>query len=534
MRFLTAALSLALPAALLASPVWASGGNELNGALLSALWVAPFVCMLLSIAILPLATPHIWHHHYGKIAAFWALAFAIPCAITFGAGLTVYQLLHTFLLEYVPFLILLLALFTVAGGIRITGNLTGTPAVNTGILAAGTLLASLMGTTGAAMLLIRPLLRANSHRTYQVHSVVFFIFLVANIGGSLTPLGDPPLFLGFLQGVSFFWTLHNILPETLLCVVVLLSLFFIIDTVLYKREGSPVQPTATSGNAADNSTTQTAAASTQPSQWSAGSTPPAAPADAYAPSPATSAAAQAPSPAPLLHTAHAPKKQERLGIDGAVNLPLLFGIVGAVLMSGLWKPGVSYAIYGVELELQNLVRDALLLGFAYTSWKLTTRQCRHLNDFSWGPIEEVAKLFAGIFVSMIPAIAILKAGEAGALAPIIRLVTHDGQPVNAMYFWLTGILSSFLDNAPTYLVFFNTAGGDAAHLMRDLPETLAAISAGAVFMGANSYIGNAPNFMVRSIAEDQGVQMPSFFGYMAWSCGILVPCFLLVTWIFFG
>lgn len=335
----------------------------------------------------------------------------------------------------------------------------------------GTLLASWMGTTGAAMLLIRPLLRANSHRRFRVHSVVFFIFLVANIGGSLTPLGDPPLFLGFLKGVSFFWTTSHLLMKTILVSVILIAAFFVLDTVLFNREGRPVPPNAESG--------------------------------------------------------------EKLGLDGVVNLPLLGGVVALVLMSGLWKPEVAFNVYGIEVELQNLARDLGLLGIAALSLKLTSTECRRLNEFTWGPIEEVAKLFAGIFVSMIPAIAILKAGEAGALAPVINMVTHDGQPVNTMYFWLTGILSSFLDNAPTYLVFFNTAGGDAMHLMNDIPETLAAISAGAVFMGANTYIGNAPNFMVRSIAEEQGVPMPSFFGYMAWSCGILVPCFILVTWLFF-
>ena len=185
------------------------------------------------------------------------------------------------------------------------------------------------------------------------------------------------------------------------------------------------------------------------------------------------------------------------------------------------------------IDGQNLLRDILLLCLAGLSWKFTTRQCRELNGFSWAPIEEVAKLFLGIFLSMIPALAILRAGTDGALAGVINMVFHDGEPVNYMFFWLTGALSSFLDNAPTYLVFFNTAGGDPVHLMTDMAPTLAAISAGAVFMGANSYIGNAPNFMVRSIAEEQGVAMPSFFGYMAWSVGILIPLFLILTWLFF-
>ena len=450
----------------------AAGHPTIPGAELSAIWVIPFACMLLSIAIMPLVLPHFWHHHFGKISVFWGLAFLVPCAIQYGASVALYEFLHTILLEYMSFLILLFALFTVAGGVRLKGSLVGTPVVNVGILAVGTLLASWMGTTGAAMLLIRPLLRANAHRKYRVHSVVFFIFLVANIGGSLTPLGDPPLFLGFLKGVSFFWTTSNLFVKTLFLSVALLAIFYVLDLLLYSKEGKPVPP------------------------QSAGS-------------------------------------DEKLGLDGKINLLLLLGVVVAVLASGLVQMGVLVSVYGVPLETQNVLRDIVLLVIAWFSLKLTSQECRELNGFSWAPIEEVAKIFFGIFISMIPAIQILRAGTDGALAPLIRMVTQDGQPVNYMYFWLTGMLSSFLDNAPTYLVFFNTAGGDAATLMGSMGGTLAAISAGAVFMGANSYIGNAPNFMVRSIAEEQGVAMPSFFGYLAWSFGILVPLFVLMTFIFF-
>ena len=451
----------------------AAGHPSIPGAQLSVLWAIPFVCMLLSIAVMPLALPHFWEKHFGKIAAFWGLAFLTPCLLVYGFNVALYEFLHIILLDYVPFLVLLFTLFTVAGGVRLTGSLVGTPVVNTGLLAVGTVLASWMGTTGAAMLLIRPLLKANAHRKYRVHSVVFFIFLVANIGGSLTPLGDPPLFLGFLKGVDFFWTTTNLFVKTGLLSVVLLCIFFVVDAVLFKKEGSP--------------------------------------------KPVTPAGAV----------------EEKLGLDGKINLLFLLGVVVAVLLSGLYPLGELVSVFGVSIDAQNMLRDVVLLCLAGLSLKFTSRRCRELNGFSWAPIEEVAKLFFGIFISMIPAIAILRAGADGALAPLIHLVTHDGQPVNSMYFWLTGILSSFLDNAPTYLVFFNTAGGDAHHLMHDMPATLAAISAGAVFMGANSYIGNAPNFMVRSIAESDGVRMPSFFGYMAWSVGILVPLFGLLTWLFF-
>ena len=462
---------LGLPALALAA-----GGEHptIPGPELSAIWVIPFACMLLSIAIMPLAAPHFWEHHFGKIAVFWGLAFLVPCALVYGFSTALYEMLHSILGEYVPFIILLFSLFTVAGGVRLTGSLVGRPGVNTGILAVGTLLASWMGTTGAAMLLIRPLLRANAHRKYRAHSVVFFIFLVANIGGSLTPLGDPPLFLGFLKGVSFFWTTQHLFLKTLLMSLALLGIYFALDSWLFAKEGKPQPP-------------------------------------------------------------HDPDAaQEKLGFDGKINFLFLACVVVTVLASGLMQLGTAFTVYGVPIEGQNLLRDILLLVIAGLSLKFTSKRCRELNGFSWAPIEEVAKLFLGIFISMIPAIASLRAGTDGALASLIHLVFDEsGAPSNAMFFWLTGMLSSFLDNAPTYLVFFNTAGGEAQVLMNEMANTLIAISAGAVFMGANTYIGNAPNFMVRSIAEDQGVKMPSFFGYMAWSGGILVPLFLIMTLIFF-
>jgi Na+/H+ antiporter NhaD/arsenite permease-like protein len=471
-------LLMPLAACLLLPQAGLAAGGDLHhlaetiGTELGVPWVIPFVCMLLSIAIFPLAAPHFWHHHFGKIAAFWALAFLVPFALVYGFSLALYEVVHVLLLEYIPFIVLLFALFTVAGGVRLTGQLVGKPVVNTGVLLVGTVLASWMGTTGAAMLLIRPLLRANAHRKYRVHTVVFFIFLVANIGGSLTPLGDPPLFLGFLKGVDFFWTTtHMFLPMVFLAAV-LLGIYFVVDTMLFGKEGRPAMPAAGPG-------------------------------------------------------------AERLGLDGKINLLFLAGIIGGVLMSGMWNPGVEFDVYGTHVALQNVLRDLLLVGMALLSLKFTTAENRRKNDFDWFPIVEVGKLFIGIFLSMIPAIAILKAGTRGALAGVINMVSGPGgEPVDAMYFWLTGVLSSFLDNAPTYLVFFNTAGGDAGELMTTMASTLLAISCGAVFMGANTYIGNAPNFMVRSIAETSGVKMPSFFGYMAWSVGILVPLFVLVQLLF--
>lgn len=460
-----------------ADAAWAAGaaggdlqGPHLDGATMGLIWVVPFVGILLSIALLPLLAPDFWHHHFGKVSAFWALAFILPFLVVYGAELTIYEILHVLLLEYIPFIILLLALFTVAGGVRLRGSLVGTPAVNTGMLLFGTVIASWMGTTGAAMLLIRPLIRANEWRRYQVHTVIFFIFLVANIGGSLTPLGDPPLFLGFLKGVSFFWPTVHLLAPMALAAGLLLAIYYAVDSMLYRREAD----------------------------------------------------------------AKPAKSDEGLSLEGGINILLLAGIVLSVLLSGVWDSGVEFAVYGIPITLQNLARDVLLLAITWLSWRLTSRESRKANGFTWFPIIEVAKLFAGIFLTIVPAIAILRAGTRGALGGIVSLVTDpNGEPIDGMYFWLTGLLSSFLDNAPTYLVFFNTAGGDAQMLMGPLASTLLAISAGAVFMGANTYIGNAPNFMVRAIAEERGIAMPSFFGYMLWSGGILLPLFVLITLLFF-
>lgn len=462
-------MGLALTTPALAAPA----GHGVDGAQLSLLWILPFVGILLSIAVLPLAAPQVWHHHFGKIAAFWAAAFALPFAAIYGGGLAVYEIAHIILVDYVPFIILLFALFTVSGGILVAGNLHGSPVTNTTILTIGTVLASVIGTTGASMVLIRPLLRANDNRRHQAHTVVFFIFLVSNIGGSLTPLGDPPLFLGFLRGVDFFWTTRYLSMETGFLALILLPLFFVIDSYFFRKEEDlPPKPD--------------------------------------------------------------PTPDTRLRLLGLQNLPLLAIIIGAILMSASWQPGIAVSIYGTEVQLQNIARDVILIAVALVSLKITPVELREQNGFNWEPIKEVAKLFAGIFVCIIPALAILKAGSSGALAPLVALVSDEaGQPRDAMYFWMTGLLSGVLDNAPTYLVFFNLAGGDPQHLMYTLTRTLQAISGGAVFMGALTYIGNAPNFMVRSIAENRGVAMPSFFGYMAWSGAILLPAFALLTLVFF-
>lgn len=469
---MNSSLRALLFAALTCAPHWALAA-EVNGSQLSLVWGIPFAGILLSIALLPLLAPGFWHHHYGKVTAAWTLAFLLPFAALFGSGTAIAGLVHALLAEYIPFIVLLTALYTVSGGIYIRGNLHGAPGLNTAILAIGAVLASFMGTTGASMLLIRPLIRANDNRQHKAHVVVFFIFIVSNAGGSLTPLGDPPLFLGFLKGVDFFWTVRHIFPETLFMLGSLLAIFYALDWWFFhhREEVLPVDPT------------------------------PDAP---------------------------------RIGFDGAANFWLLAAVAALVLMSGFWKSTIAFNIMGTEVGLPGLLRDAGLVAIALLSFKRTAAQVHADNQFSWAPMLEVAKLFAGIFLTIIPVIAMLKAGLDGQFAAVVAAVTRpDGTPNPAAYFWATGLLSSFLDNAPTYLVFFNTAGGDAKVLMTTLAPTLAAISAGAVFMGANTYIGNAPNLMVKAIAEDRGLKMPSFFGYMAWSICVLIPLFIVMTMVWF-
>ena len=459
--------SYVLLAALLPSLVFAA---EFDGSRLNLMWAIPFAGILLSIALMPLMVPSFWHHHFGKISAAWTLAFFLPFGYFFGVNAASASLVHAMLAEYIPFIVLLTALYTVAGGIYIRGNFHGSPALNCGLLLIGVVLASFMGTTGASMLMIRPLIRANDKRQHKTHLVVFFIFLVSNVGGSLTPLGDPPLFLGFLKGVDFFWTARYIFPETLFLVVSLMVIFYLIDSYYFKKEGViPVDPTPDSG---------------------------------------------------------------RIGFDGASNFWLLGAVAGLVLMSGVWKSPVAFDVAGTVVGLPGMLRDVGLVIIIFISLRITAKSVYDSNQFSWAPMQEVAKLFIGIFLTIIPVIFMLQAGLNGPFSSIVSVITRpDGSPDPAMYFWATGLLSSLLDNAPTYLVFFNTAGGDPQILMTTLAPTLAAISAGAVFMGANSYIGNAPNLMVKAVAEDRGVKVPSFFGYMAWSFCILIPLFIIMTFI---
>jgi Na+/H+ antiporter NhaD/arsenite permease-like protein len=453
------------------APEPAQAAAALDGTALRWPWALPFIGVLLTIATGPLLFPRFWHHHYGKLAFAWSALMLGPLAAFHGTEAALAAFAHEMLTEYLSFIVLLFALYVVAGGILVTGDLRGTPLVNTAILAFGTSIASIVGTTGAAMILIRPLLRANAARLFNVHVVVFFIFLVANIGGALSPLGDPPLFVGFLHGVDFFWPARNLWFETALVAALVLAAFLALDVWHYRKDR-------------------------------------------------------------LVSTVGEAKMPMRLDVSGSINLLLIAGIIAAILASATWKPGISFNVYGTAVELQNVARDTALLLIAILSLVLTPNEHREANGFTWGPIVEVAILFAGIFTCIIPVLAVLDAGKEGAFSWLLAAVTaRDGSPHDVAYFWLTGVLSAFLDNAPTYLVFFELAGGDARELMGPLASTLKAISMGAVYMGALTYIGNAPNFMVYAIALERGVKMPSFFGYMAWSTVVLLPVFVILTFV---
>ena len=445
---------------------------ESLGSTLSFAYCIPFAGMLLSIAICPLVNGAWWEKFKGAVVLFWSLLFLVPFAIGNGAGTALNHFLEVILGDYISFIVLLFGLFCVAGNIRIRGTLSGTPKINVLLLLIGTLLSSWVGTTGASMLLIRPVIRANSWRKRKVHTMVFFIFLVSNIGGCLTPVGDPPLLMGFMHGVPFTWSFH-LLPVFLLNVVLLLALYFIIDSRAYKKD------------LADGAKPKVS------------------------------------------------EKAEKIGLEGAHNLIFLLCIVGAVILSGSLANINAFFGKGIKIEgevtltFATIIEMAIILLSAFLSFKTTKKELRTANNFSWGAIQEVAVLFIGIFITMIPALLILSARG-----------SELGITKNWQMFWATGALSSFLDNTPTYLVFFETAV--SLHATNEaigsvmIPQTmLMAISCGAVFMGANTYIGNAPNFMIKSIAEENNIKMPSFFGYLFWSACCLIPVFLIDTLIFF-
>lgn len=425
---------------------------------MSPLFVIPFALLLLSIAVLPLVASHWWEHNRNK--AIVAAIFGLPIAVYY-AFHNMGALTHV-VFDYLAFIALLGSLFVISGGIHVKGSFAGRPIVNTTIFIIGAVLANLIGTTGASMLLIRPLIRANQMRRHKAHVIVFFIFIVSNCAGALTPLGDPPLFLGFLQGVPFDWTL-NLLWPWLLVVSLLLVIFYVLDRYKYNREDPEIRPSLGGGR--------------------------------------------------------------RLQIEGGRNFLFLLGVIATILAAGYWV----YPTYGDTPS--KLFQIGLMGALAVGSYKSTGPAIRSENNFTFHPIVEVAVLFAGIFAAMIPALEILEARGRDL-----------GLSQTWQFFWATGMLSGFLDNAPTYLTFASLAKGVLGITGAGLSglvsaaagsELLKAIACGAVFMGAATYIGNGPNFMVKAIAEQSQIKMPGFFGYMIWSGAFLVPVLVLATLIFF-
>ncbi len=447
-----------------------------KGGELSLLWALPFVGMILSLALFPMILPHFWKRNYGTISFFWSLATLISIFIFQGLNVCLATFASTMIYQFIPFIIVLLAMYAITGGIELKGKLMGTPNVNLIILIIGFILSSWIGTTGASVLLIRPLLQANAWRKYKVHTIIFFIFIVGNIGGSLTPIGNPPLLMGFINKIPFFWPLTNLLMPTLLSSFLILSIYFVIEFCLYKKEN--YKPITTI--------------------------------------------------------------QKKLTVEGKWNILLILLAIIAIIISGK-DFGNAFYIVKIPVPWSELIEIMLLSSLIAISLTITPKKIRVVNKFTWHPIAEVGKLFAGIFICMAPIIAMLEVGKNGPLGNMMNsLSTPDGQPLNSMYFWLSGGLSAFLDSAPAYLIFFNTATAPSllleipshVFMTMSIPNTLLAITLGASFMGAITYIGNAPNLMIKSMAEENHVKMPSFFGYMLWSILILVPIFLLVQFLF--
>lgn len=459
-------------------PSFAFAGTQnlcLDGSQLAVLWLAPFVGLLLSLALLPAVMPDLWHQHFGKITFSWSLAVFIPLLWIQGPQLAFHLVFEVLLHEYVPFIFMISTLYILSNSLHIDIYVPGKPFQNTMFLMVGSLLSNFIGTTGAAMLLIHPLLRMNRDRVHKAHTVIFFIFMVCNIGGSLSPVGDPPLFIGFLNDVPFLWPLLNLWKPFLLVWLPVAGLYFCLDAYYFYPKESPE----------------------------------------------------------IRNTQRQKPFGKILKISGKEQIILFATALGAVLLSGVWNPGISIDVLGVSLDFQDLCRDIVLLGCIGASFLLGKAEHRKKNNFSWLPLQEVGILFVGIFITAAPVISILQAGSQGCLVNVFAWMTPDGVPSNSHFFWVTGVLSAFLDNAPTYLAFFHVAGGDAALLTSKLNTTLVAIATGSVFMGALTYIGNAPNLMVRSIAEEKGVRMPHFFGYIGWAVCCLLPFYLLLSFLFF-
>ena len=422
----------------------------------------PYIALMLGLALCPLLLPKIWHAFEKPILVaigIWTLIVMVQAE---GANQAVHNFSHMLIHEYIAFLAILFALFVVAGGIHVQFNVSDSLKNNVIILLSGAVLANFIGTTGASMVLIRPFLKLNHNRPYKTHLGVFFIFIVANIGGSLTPLGDPPLFMGYLAGVDFGWTLQHGWMPFLMMITFCLGVFACIDRAKNKYTVSQ--------------------------RYDVGIT-----------------------------------------IEGGMNFVLMGAIVVITLLAPHLSNNSIVSVMGGGISWQDIVRDFGYVLIGGLSLWLTPKYIHDHQHFNFEPLKEVARVFLVIFLSLIPISAMLKQGLDGPFHALFSFAHEQGVPIDVRYFWLSGGLSAFLDNAPTYLLFFKMAAGNAQVLMHQLPSTLLAISLGAVYMGAMSYIGNAPNFMVRSIAKQSGVEMPSFVGYMVWSCIVLLPMLYCIS-----
>jgi len=430
---------------------------------MSSFWQAiPFCGALLSISLLPLLAPAIWQRFENSIFSFWGILSVIVVTYSAAPSGAAHVFFETIWGEYIPFVALTFALFTIAGGIHVQLDSRGTPLKNVCLLVAASFMASFVGTTGASILFIRPILHLNKDRNKIIHTVVFFIFIVSNISGCLTPLGDPPLYIGYLMNVPFFWPLSNLWRPFLFVFIFLITLYWLIDTYLFRRE--------------------------------------------------------------VFQSADIPFK---MSIEGKRNIALLLLIIITVMIAPSLPPLEFTRIFNVQIKLPDFMSIFLFIGIGFLSYRITPRHIHKKQQFNFHPVFEIARVFLCIFITLAPVTKMLAAGKDGPFAPLLAFM-GTADPTH-YYFWLTGLFSSFLDNAPTYIVFFELAGGNATELTTTHSPILIAISLGAVFMGALTYIGNAPNFMVRSIATQYGISMPSFLGYMAWSLSILLPLFLIMS-----
>lgn len=435
------------------------------------LWMGiPFISVLMLMTLAPYAFPRFWHRYESVILGSLGAITVVGLTFTIGKQSTVYELIHIFIQDYLPFLILLSSLYIVTSGLQVQVNIRPTPLNNTIFLGIGSLLSSFIGTTGASMVLLRPFIDINQKRVHKTHGIIFFIFLISNIGGCLTPIGDPPLFLGYLNGIDFFWTLKNLFIPFLMTSGILLLSFYLLDAYFYSKQDSSIFVSSFN--------------------------------------------------------------EKPINLKGRHNIILIFFLIVFVILPGVLQRSYPNCfqlnIQGHVISWVQILCNIGLLLTSFFSFILTSKKIRHQQHFSWKPIQEVARVFAIIFITIIPISLMLKAAGQGPLSYIFNITQQSSAPA-FIYFWLTGIFSAFLDNAPTYLLFFKMAGGEPNNLMNSGSLILMAISLGSVFFGAVTYIGNAPNFMVRSLAKQAGIEMPGFLGYMLWSIALLIPLFLGIS-----